>query len=111
MTIHFRIIKFLFFLSWLGGFPKPRSLILQFWKLCLMFDPRAHCINNKTRSRIQHGAEVLEHVEGAEDEEHQVEGVVVEDGEGGRLVVSNLVLLPQDPGQNNTKHDTYLYIY
>lgn len=77
----------------------------------LMFDPCAHCINNKTRSRIQHGAEVLEDVEGAEDEEHQVEGVVVEDGEGGRLVVSNLVLLPQDPGQNNTKHDTYLYMY
>lgn len=77
----------------------------------LMFDPRAHCINNKTRSRIQHGAEVLEDVERAEDEEHQVEGVVVEDGEGGRLVVSNLILLPQDPGQNNTKHDIYLYIY
>ena len=47
--------------------------------------------------RIQSGADGAEDVEGGEDDEEEEEGVVVEDGEGGRLVVSNLVLLPQNP--------------
>jgi len=46
---------------------------------------------------IEHGVEVLEDVEGSHDEQHQVQGVVVEDREGGGLVVGNLVLLPQHP--------------
>merc|ERR1712012_546235 len=42
------------------------------------------------------GAERLEDIEGGEDEDGEEEGVVVEDGEGGRLVLGHLVLLPED---------------
>merc|ERR1712073_175691 len=36
-------------------------------------------------------------VEGGDDHQGQEQSVVVEDGEGGGLVLSNLILLPQDP--------------
>ena len=36
-------------------------------------------------------------VKGAEDEDGEKEDVVVKDGEGGRLVLGDLVLFPQDP--------------
>jgi len=39
---------------------------------------------------------VLQDEEADEDDHGQVDGVVVEDGEGGGLVVGHLVLLPQD---------------
>ena len=39
---------------------------------------------------VECGAEGLEDVEGGEDEDGEEEGVVVEDGEGGRLVLGHL---------------------
>ena len=39
---------------------------------------------------VECGAERLEDVEGGEDEDGEEEGVVVEDGEGGRLVLGHL---------------------
>lgn len=47
--------------------------------------------------RIHSGVEVLQQEEGGNDDQDQEESVVVEDGEGGGLVVSNLILLPEDP--------------
>ena len=49
---------------------------------------------------VEGGAEGTQHVEGRHDNEHQVQRVVVEDGECGRLVVSHVVLLPQHPARN-----------
>lgn len=46
---------------------------------------------------VDHGGETLQDVEREDDEDGQEEGVVVEDAEGGGLVLGNLVLLPQDP--------------
>jgi len=52
------------------------------------------------RSHRQHVVEgwreILEDNERGEEQDDQKETVVVEDGEGGGLVVSDLVLLPQD---------------
>ena len=45
---------------------------------------------------VEGGREPLQDVEGEEDEHGQEERVVVEDGEGGRLRLGNLVLLPED---------------
>ena len=45
---------------------------------------------------VDHGAEGLEDVEGADDEDGQEQGVVVKDAEGGGLVLSDLVLFPED---------------
>ena len=46
---------------------------------------------------VDHGGEGLEDVEGADDQDGQKQGIVVEDAEGGGLVLGNLVLLPQNP--------------
>ena len=46
---------------------------------------------------VDHGGERLEDVEGADDQDGQKQGIVVEDAEGGGLVLGNLVLLPQNP--------------
>lgn len=53
--------------------------------------------------RIHSGVEVLEQEEGGNDDEDQEESVVIKDGEGGGLVVCDLVLLPQDPRQTQEK--------
>ena len=45
---------------------------------------------------VDHGGEGLEDVEGADDQDGQKQGIVVEDAEGGGLVLGNLVLLPQN---------------
>ena len=46
---------------------------------------------------VDHGGEGLEDVEGADDQDGQEQGIVVEDAEGSGLVLGNLVLLPQNP--------------
>lgn len=43
------------------------------------------------------GVEVLEQEEGCDDDQHQEQSVVVEDGEGSGFVVGHFILLPQDP--------------
>lgn len=53
--------------------------------------------------RIHGGVEVLQQEEGGDDDQDQEESVVVEDGEGGGLVISDLILLPQDPGRTGEK--------
>ena len=42
-------------------------------------------------------SEGLKDVEGADDQDGQEQSIVVEDAEGGSLVLGNLVLLPQNP--------------
>ena len=49
------------------------------------------------QKRIHSGICRLEDVEGRDDEQDQIEGVVVENGEGCGLVVCYLILLPQNP--------------
>jgi len=44
---------------------------------------------------VEGGRESAQHVEGGQDEDGQEEAVVVEDREGGGLVLGNLVLFPQ----------------
>ena len=67
--------------------------------------------------RIHSGVEVLEQEEGSDDDKDQEESVVVEDGKGGGLIVSNLILLPQDPeckGKNSMSISfitVYCYYY
>ena len=46
---------------------------------------------------VDHGGEGLEDIEGADNQDGQEKGIVVEDAEGGGLILSNLVLLPQNP--------------
>ena len=48
------------------------------------------------RDVVEGRAERLEDVERGEHEDGEEDGVVVEDGEGGGLVLGHLVLLPQD---------------
>ena len=52
----------------------------------------------------------VEGVEKVEETQHQkqVEGVVVEDGEGGGLTISNFILLPRYPDQRNILYITPL---
>lgn len=63
------------------------------------------------RERIHGGVEVLEQEERGDDDENQEECVVVEDGEGGGLVVSDLVLLPQNSGQEITRTTFGFYLH
>ena len=52
------------------------------------------------RSRYsQDRRERTEDVERADDNKEQEDRIVVEDGEGGGLVVGHFVLLPEDPGK------------
>ena len=46
---------------------------------------------------VDHGGEGLKDVEGADNQDGQEQGIVVEDAEGGGLVFGNLVLFPQNP--------------
>lgn len=52
---------------------------------------------------IHGGVEVLQQEEGGDDDEDQEQSVVIEDREGGGLIVSYLVLLPQDPNMGKEK--------
>lgn len=60
--------------------------------------------------RIHSGVKVLEQEEGGDDDEDQEERVVVEDGEGGGLVVSDLVLLPQDSGDTRDNQTSFTIV-
>lgn len=63
--------------------------------------------------RIHGGVEILEQEEGGDDDEDQEESVVVEDGEGGGLVVSDLILFPQDPErkEENSMSISFINVY
>ena len=50
---------------------------------------------------VEGGAEGAEDVKRGHNDQHQVEGVVVKDGKSGCLVVSDIVLLPQDTIMTN----------
>ena len=49
---------------------------------------------------VDRGVEGPENVEGRHNDQNQEEGVVVEYGEGGGLVIGDLILLPQNPANN-----------
>ena len=45
-----------------------------------------------------HGwSEWCQQVEAADDDESKEDSIVVEDGESGSFIISNLIFLPQDP--------------